>query len=82
MEGFTKKYDTSPESWVLGAVPEVGFLMIASVLFLPSQFENCTFCGAKYSEILPFYAIWSNGVKMAVLCQFNVFLFLFPLDFL
>ena len=31
MEGLTKKYDTSPESWVLVAVPEVGFLMIASV---------------------------------------------------
>ena len=57
MEGLTKKYDTSPKSSVPGAVPGVGFMLIASVLCLPSQFENCTFCRAEYSEILPFYAI-------------------------
>ena len=54
MEGLTEKYDTSPESWVPGAKPGVGFMLIASILCLPSQFENCTFCRAEYSEILPF----------------------------
>ena len=38
MEGHTKKYDTSSEGWVPGAVPGVGFTLIASVLCLPSQF--------------------------------------------
>ena len=36
-------------------------MLIASVLCLPSQFENCTFCRAEYSEILPFYAIWQKN---------------------
>ena len=61
MEGLANKYDTSSESCVPGAVPGVGFMLIASVLCLLSsvlsQFENCTFCRAEYSEILPFYAI-------------------------
>ena len=68
MEGLTKKYDTSPESWVPGAKPGVGFMLIASVLCLPSQFENCTFCRAEYSEILPFYAIWQ---KIGMSCKLS-----------
>ena len=68
MEGLTKKYDTSPESWVPGAKPGVGFMLIASVLCLPSQFENCTFCRAEYSEILPVYAIWQ---KIGMSCKLS-----------
>ena len=68
MEGLTKKYDTSPESWVPGAKPGVGFMLIASILCLPSQFENCTFCRAEYSEILPFYAIWQ---KIGMSCKLS-----------
>ena len=52
--GPTNKYDTSPESWIPGAVPGVGFMLIALLLCLQPQFEKCTFCRAEYSEYLPF----------------------------
>ena len=65
---LVKKNDTSDESLVPGAVPGVGFMLIASVLCLPSQFENCTFCRAEYSEILPFYAIWQ---KIGMPCKLS-----------
>ena len=68
MKSLTKGYDTSPESWVPGAKPGVDFMLIASVLCLPSQFENCTFCRAEYSEILPFYAIWQ---KIGMSCKLS-----------
>ena len=42
MEGLTKKYDTSPKSSVPGAVPGVGFMLIASVLCLSYQFGDCS----------------------------------------
>ena len=45
-------YDTSPERCVPGAVPGVGFMLIDAVLCLQSQFEDCTFCIAEYSNIL------------------------------
>ena len=50
---YVMKFHTDTP-WVLGAVPGVGFMMIALVLYLPSQFENCTFCRAGYLEILLF----------------------------
>ena len=48
------------ESWILGGGPGVGFKLIYAVLCLPYQFENCTFCGAEYSKILPLFAIWQK----------------------
>ena len=39
MERLTKMCDTSPESRVRGAIPGVGFQLIASVLYLPFLFE-------------------------------------------
>ena len=43
-------------------------MLIASVLCLPSQFENCTFCRAEFSEILPFYAI---RLKISMPCKLS-----------
>ena len=39
MERLTKMCDTSPESRVLGAIPGVGFQLIASVVCLQSLIE-------------------------------------------
>ena len=39
MEWVTKKYDSSPKSWILGAVTGVHFKQIASVVCLQSVFK-------------------------------------------
>ena len=52
MERGEKINDTSPERSVPGAVlGGVGFKLIDSVLCLPSEFEDHTFCMAEYSKI-------------------------------
>ena len=41
MERVTKKYDTSNEIRVPGAVPGVGLMLIRAVLSIKSQFKDC-----------------------------------------
>ena len=57
MEQLIKKYDTSPERCVPGAVPGVGFMLTDALLCLQSSFEDCTFCIAEYAKILLLCAI-------------------------
>ena len=57
MKQLTNMYDTSPERCVPGAGPGVGFMLIDAVLCLQSQFGDCTFCLAEYSNILLLCAI-------------------------
>ena len=55
MEKLRKIYNTSPERFAPGVV----FKLIDSVLFLPSEFENHTFCLAEYSN------------DIAIVCHFD-----------
>ena len=57
MEQLIKKYDTSPERCVPGAVPGVGSILTDALLCLQSSFEDCTFCIAEYAKILLLCAI-------------------------
>ena len=53
MEWLIKIYDTARAKCVPGAVPGVGFKLIDSLLCMPSEFEDHTFCMVEYFKILP-----------------------------
>ena len=42
MEGLTKKYDASTQTYFLGVVTRVGFTLIGAVLSLQSEFARLT----------------------------------------
>ena len=55
----------------LKAVPGVGFILNASVLCMP--FDNCTFCWAEYSKILPSCHLTKNVHVLQIIRKDEVF---------
>ena len=67
-----KIYDTARAKCVPGAVPGVGFKLIDSLLCLPSEFEDHTFCMVEYFKILPLSV---SGPKIAYIQSIEIRLF-------
>ena len=58
-------YDTSPERFVPGAVPGVGFMLINAALCLQSQFD------ILHNQIFKFIAVCVTNRKLACISNYR-----------